>query len=568
MGYDVTFHAVDEQALSRDLIPWVLGDKPAPQIFIQKYDDWQKVEAAVQKSLSEDKPSSAARTVTQLAVMHAACLHPYIYERGRAFSLAVDEEEDALFGLPESISANPEPLFAPLLARWPQLRGQFPEVFEGNYMTGVYIPARHVPALAAWLEKSLQRFDEGDRAEFEEIHRLIQYAAQHGLAVWEATDIGLPAAIPLPKIRHPNAAPDLYEQPLDWGGAHLRVMTYDAERAQIYGYVRDDEGEDKKLLAVCIDLSAHPARVTTKPVPKMLLVGDPRDGVFPLYGLENEQRYFARTRDPMGSERERLDPPPTSPSAKAKGGLFGKLFGSNDEPSEKPVDINRTEIEYHGMMGGRAIFIFRCGPYPIVENAARALEWRSELPKGEIAPGYNPRLAYEPGTARLKNGTEILLWNGRAYAWRGGALEDYCAAPVGKNFQDFSFAPWGEDGFYFLNERHVFRARPGQEPEACLPKIDNAMVLAEGPDGGVLITEGDNKDNDAMKWWLPDEDKIYSLNYKCFDLSGRPHVDRAIWQKEAGRIALFFEEEIRSISVAAARAQPCRKVSAWRKIKT
>lgn len=585
MGYDVTFHAVNEQAVRSELIPWVLGEKSVPPAFAERFEDWQEIAGKVKDLLTGEDVISAARALTELSVMYAACLHPYVYERGRAFTLAVGEEEDPLADPPEDFSHNPEILFESLLVRHPSLRGHFPEAFEGNYMTGFFFPADKVPLLRAWLGKKLMAMDEGDREDYEQIENLIEYAADHGLAVWEATDISLPDAIALPRKVNPLAAADLEKTPLPFDISN-RLCTYCPDSGAFYAYHRHQEQDPEthrwvveRTEALRMDFRTHPPRMHSRDVPGSALLGFGRHGVFPFYYNEDDKRVFAVTYDPFDpTQTQRLAPPPATVAkgaakpSPAKGDFLSNLFGkfmseiARVDDVGKP-NINRGQIEYHGILGGRAIFIGRHWAYPAMENDAKALEWRTDLPKAQMSLRTEPQLTYDPGCLQLRNGIELLIWNGMAFVWRDDRFEPYCKAPIMENFEDFSYALWGEDGFYFLSKRCVYRVRPGQDPEACLPKIDNAMALGNGPNDGVLIREGNNKDGDVLKWWLPDEDKIYSLGKKFFDIPGGSYAEFFLWQAEANRIGIMSDDVWYNASVTAARAQPCRKVSSWRKIK-
>lgn len=322
-------------------------------------------------------------------------------------------------------------------------------------------------------------------------------------------------------------------------------MAYDPEHRHLYGYVKSIFGTYE---AAFLDFTRHPVAISLQREALPVWIHNGSGGYFPVVAAE-EKRVFGRTQHPFRNDFIRLAPPPPTPPA-VKG--------------QPPIDFSRSIIDNCGIMQERAVYLARGGFYPLMENDNKELAWRTEIPRNPYAAEHT--LCFDSGFARLNNGTDVLIWNKRAYVSRNGLLEEYCKAPMSDNYHSFSYAPWGEDGFYFLSKRCIFRVRPGIKPEACVPHITNVAGLSEGPDGSVLITQFNNKENDAVKWWLPDEDLVISLSLDYFDLAPledgrRVYVMQVIWQKEVERIALLFQGEIRSISLADARAQPSRRAS-------
>ncbi len=77
MGYDCTFHLIDESLVRDELVPALLGRRERPSDLEGRYDDAAGIWAKVHASLRDDSPEEAAQTVCQLAVMLASCRLPH-----------------------------------------------------------------------------------------------------------------------------------------------------------------------------------------------------------------------------------------------------------------------------------------------------------------------------------------------------------------------------------------------------------------------------------------------------------------------------------------------------------
>src|SRR4051794_34925317 len=131
MGYDCTFHLVDERAIREEFVPKLLGrtDRPTPLDAVRG-EDAAALWAAVRQALDEGiDPEGAeldgegvASFVCQLALLSSACPPPPHYERGWAFSNWPAEDVGAAF--PARFAHSPEPLFAEVVRQYPRLKGQ------------------------------------------------------------------------------------------------------------------------------------------------------------------------------------------------------------------------------------------------------------------------------------------------------------------------------------------------------------------------------------------------------------------------------------------------------------
>jgi hypothetical protein len=63
------------------------------------------------------------------------------------------------------------------------------QAFDGNYCTGVFVPAAMVPALVTEVERRFAKRPPGATRYWAPLLRILRIAAAHGLAYWEATDL-------------------------------------------------------------------------------------------------------------------------------------------------------------------------------------------------------------------------------------------------------------------------------------------------------------------------------------------------------------------------------------------
>lgn len=190
MGFDCTLHVVDEALIRNEFVPRLLGKKRVVSAFDLRLDSrhiWHRVRKALKKKRFEREfcsPKLAAILVSQFAVVYCASVLPYHYERGMCLSTRYYDKKAV-----KKYRGNPEELFGELITVYPELEGQFPQEFEQNYCTGIYIPSINV-------HKLLKRFST-EYENFRGLWLILKYAEQHGLAYWEGTDLPLDYICPV-----------------------------------------------------------------------------------------------------------------------------------------------------------------------------------------------------------------------------------------------------------------------------------------------------------------------------------------------------------------------------------
>jgi hypothetical protein len=132
------------------------------------------------------------------------------------------------------------------------------------------------------------------------------------------------------------------------------------------------------------------------------------------------------------------------------------------------------------------------------------LEQVEELTEPKGVEGY-AGTQFTHGQISLADGRRLLLWDGDAYALVNGQLEKTWPLGIDEMYE-FMTVPWGQDGFFFIDEREVYRVKPGKPRQPVMAGVENVMGIRPGPSGGLLFHLGDNDAGYVGGIWFPDED--------------------------------------------------------------
>lgn len=193
MGWDCTFHLVDPPAISASIAALV-GGEPAPASLIEAYPErGAELWAEAGRRVLADPVDDACQIACQIAIYLASAALPHHYERGVALSFGFDPSPPRRSGcwVPDSCMASPELMFEALVARRPELGGRFRTCFESNCDTGVFIPIGRTELAARAVRGHLRDLDRNERKRFLGLLRVLNAATRHGLAFWEASDLGV-----------------------------------------------------------------------------------------------------------------------------------------------------------------------------------------------------------------------------------------------------------------------------------------------------------------------------------------------------------------------------------------
>lgn len=503
MGYDCTFHLIDEKLIREELVPALLGRRDRPKDLDEHYDDadgiWAKVTASLQ-----DGAHDAADMVCQLAVMLASCRYPHTAQRGLAFSLWYHQErisEDPPYG-------SPEPLFAALVEARPLLKHRFPTAFVSNYTTGIYYAPDRVPEVLEWLQKHLAKLDKGDREDYLPMVRALRTAARLGLGVWEATDLSvvqthaelLEEDDPRPKGLSVHGLPSYMFPSIPWRGCDAMVLSFDFETQ-------------------LVDLSSFPPKLERR----------------------TEERAIAVARSAAGRWAFL-----STPAVKDR--KFDLRLADSFTGPDVTVSVSHLSLDHEAaFVGDRAIlFPSRVSvtnellAHPISTDGAE-LRVEKDLPpavgfgEGPLGPSF------VFGSVRLGDGADVLIWDGNGWEREGNGWVKTFSLNAMPSHVEWTCVPVGDEGFYYLSDRMLFEVHRGKEPVRHLPTITNIMQIEAGPGGGLLLNQGQNKHGDVAKLYFPWEGRYAGLDAAAFGQAGLSGFHAVTWSRGAGLvIALHY----------------------------
>lgn len=523
MGYDCTFHLIDEQAIRNEFVPKLLGRNQQQTALDEVHENagdlWATVRTALEKGVNSEgeemDDEGVASLVCQLACIYSACSLPHHYERGLAFSLWPDEEFGA--GFPPHFVHSPEPLFAEVVRQHPRLKGKFPEWFTGNYSTGVYIPAEKVNAVRSWLETSLQELPKGERRMYRGLLAMLRAAEEKKLAFWEATDLAIPIVGQVPGDPGLMTADYLHNTPGGAAPVEKAKLPVNSDRVGGHGdlHVLSYAGSDTTVL---VDLSSWPPQFHVRSQEFAWRADHGRDN-----------RWLLVSR--VGGGR------PVPPN---RGRVFTDL--RHDPVLILRVEDKGAEAEVNDgfLIAGRVVLI----PDPSAcQPGTELTAWRQDGERMQPAPGLPPHPVRKGrggnewivrGVAHLADGSDVLVWDGEGYEWDGQRFQHTFPLGLTNPYDKLSAVPAGEDGFFFISARKLYEVHRSDKPVRHGPMWENVMAALPGPGGGLLIKEGANPDDDVGKLYFP-ADKTF-IHIEAELLGDQEIYDFLCWSQGANRI--------------------------------
>ncbi len=524
MSYRCTLHLVDEELLEHVLVPALLGHSDGPDALLRQRADGAELIVDAREALAGSDPALAARRVCELGVLTSACTLPYLYGGELAISRWHEGpgQPPALSGL----GADPgKHLFAPLVARFPALEGQFPLWLEGPRGTGAFIPATQVPAALATVRRALDAIAPEHREPHRPIVKVLSVAAARGLGYWEGSDL----------------APTLVRAELFDSADPDGVARFAWARGQAWGDA-SRHGDTLLVRMAGQNLSARLTLDAWPPKVVPLRLDDPRacvrraDGSWWCLHADRRRRPFrhALFRFPH------------------KLGEDGAMM--LDDPDGRLGIVHLAEL-------GTDLLVWRV---PRGEGA-RLERWED----GRLVPVAEAEEAGVYGDVRLADGRAVLIWQGRPHVWDGG-LGPAWEARLDPSHGRWTAQPWG-DGFVCVSGRRLCWVRetgleswrlfdeaepalpPAGAPEGVLvlrPRIaasagtaagagpGEVLAVEAGPAGALLLRLGKNPAGFVIALYEPESGQL--RGFRRQDLSGRERqaFTGAFWAEAWGRLVL------------------------------
>ncbi len=157
-------------------------------------------------------------------------------------------------------------------------------------------------------------------------------------------------------------------------------------------------------------------------------------------------------------------------------------------------------------------------------------------------------IKYTHGQISLGDGSRFMLWDGDAYALVDGRLKTVWRLGINEPYE-FVTVPWGRDGFYFIEDRVVYRVKPGTPRERVMSAAENVMGIREGPDGSILFNLGDNDPGYISVIWFPDEDTYIPVRIgEISEKLTTTEVDTVHWSQATRRFYFVARRGIFTVS--------------------
>jgi hypothetical protein len=543
MGYDCTFHLVDERAVREEFVPRLLGRSQGETALDRVHQNaaglWALGRRALEEGVNEEgEPMDAddvASLLCQLALVYSSCSLPHHYERGWAFSLWPVDAAGAAF--PDRFAHSPEPLFAEVVRACPRLKGKFPKWFSGNYSTGVYVPADKVAKVRRWLEGVLEPLPKGDRRMFRGLMAVLRAAEERGLAYWEATDLAIPIMGQVPGDPGLLTADYLHNVPGGVAPAEKHELPRQLDRVGGRGdvHVLTDHHPDR---TVVLDLGGWPPRRHARKREFVWNADADQDG-----------RWLLVSRAGVGDHRNPV-----------RGRVLRDL--RKDPELILEVEEGGAEVKVNDgfLVAGRVVLIPDPDGLPV---GAELHVWMQEGDRMVRAPGLPPHRVRADrysnawivrGVARLASGSEVLVWDGEGYEWDGARFQHTFPLALTDPYDDLSAVPAGEDGFYFIHKRKLYEVHRAKKKVRQGPKWTNVMAMLPGPEGGLLLKEGGNPDGDIGKLYFPGEKTFIHIEPEL--LGDQDLYDFLCWSQQAERIVASDRHNLYAVPVASILALP------------
>jgi len=541
MGYDCTLHVIDETLIRDVFVPKLLGKSDERSAFDETKDAielWNAARAALRGKTSDGEiatAESAAATICQLSIVFCAAQLPYHYERGFCLALWPDQPDGLDASIPKNLLGDPELLFAGVVAAHPKLKGKFPKTIEGNYSSGLFVPAEKVPELVTWVEKRVKKHPKPDQRLFRGLLLVLKKAAEGGLAYWEGTDLPVAMATIMPPTQESRSELERVEFPisgsLDWIGT--------GGEFEFYSDAIGERGTQKTIAA---DLSAWPPRFT----------------VFDDYSIEV-------TRS-LGGRWLFLSSMTDRPLYRVHVGM--DLFGPKQ--ALVPLDESENGISTASFLGESVVAV----PWKTTVKTLLSYKINPRVPHFEKDGKLEPIVDLPPcvehvahfEVVRLGSGKEVLLWEGNGYESKNGRFElAFPVSSAGKHIA-WSSVPFQDDGFWFIADNGLFSVTRGQKPIQHLARLQIIMNVAPGPDNSLLVQEGDNKTGDLGKLYYPDQDAYIRLEPEIFGDEDPGNIHHLHWSPTGLRLLASTSQRIWAVPISLVLNASRYRASTGRKI--
>ncbi len=215
--------------------------------------------------------------------------------------------------------------------------------------------------------------------------------------------------------------------------------------------------------------------------------------------------------------------------------------------------------------------------YPLFQIGSQLVEDKTFRPANDNHRASNFALrAYEMlrvRVAKTGDGSEILLWGEHGHELSKGESEPAgegiatrllsvfrkSAPPSSADASHYrrtftllapvegttwTSVPAGQDGLFYLANRCLYEIHRGGDSIPHLPKLTNIMEIRPGPEGSLLLREGDNKAGDWGKFYWPQTKELAHLKPDLLPDVGPSTPLAFYWLEQKRRLLAFTAQEV------------------------
>jgi len=516
MGYDCTLHAVDENQITKAFVKMLLaGEKEAGQLESGIEPElWEQT----LKSLEKDPPPTANSTVCQLALIFASKTQPYHYERGFALCLWPEQSDGLDARFPEELTDSPEILFTGLLKKYPHLKGNSPREFSGNWSTGTFIASKKIAKALKWVEEKVQKYEEGDRKLFRGLILVLKHCAKNKLAYWEGTDLGLPLATMSVEGSESRRAERAFKWP-DYG--------YEPLAQQGCTFICEYRlGPSKESRTALADFSKWPPMLEWLPEHTVHAAISSESKLLTIAAEPGKYFYTIRLRDRIASQLESRP----------------LLLRSSEFVGENGYDwADFFESQIIGLVQFKKDKTSK--RYPLFYRDGVFEENTFFRPANDNHQDHWGMEWIRFGIAKTGAGAQIFIWGEHGYELCNGAFEKRFTLVEGRGPDWFS-VPSSSNGFFYLSNSRLYEIHQGEASIHHLPKLENIMHLRSGPEGSLLLKEGDNKAGDWGKLYWPHTKQLTRLKPDMLRDIPEDDLRELYWLEDQKKLLAFSDREV------------------------
>lgn len=203
-------------------------------------------------------------------------------------------------------------------------------------------------------------------------------------------------------------------------------------------------------------------------------------------------------------------------------------------------------------------------PYPLIEENGKLRPFK-ELPAGKFTDTFREACKY--GLVELRNGHDVLVWNGMAYEFDGKTegLKPVASWKLETLTHDLSSVPAGDDGFFYISDEKLFEVHSADRtPVQHLKSFEGLWYVRPGPNDSLLLNVllGLNPKGLGGYLYFPKKNEVITIPGAIFETGYPSLIQQVVWCKESKEFATHMGNNVYMIPESAILSLERKKVTA------